>query len=109
MDIFQRVRKWLATSLDIREEIITPASTLGELFQYRTRPPSGASVRSSDSIVDSLSPDSLDIVELFMGMDEEFGIEIPDEESDSEHLPFDTSSTVLEIVLFIERHSSTQN
>lgn len=35
------------------------------------------------SFIDDLSADSLDIVELVMALEEEFGISIPDEEAES--------------------------
>ncbi len=39
-------------------------------------------VRSDASFIDDLGADSLDIVELVMAMEEEFDIEIPDEEAE---------------------------
>ena len=39
-------------------------------------------VKGSTSFVDDLGADSLDIVELVMAMEEEFNIEIPDEEAE---------------------------
>jgi len=42
----------------------------------------GNKVKSSASLVDDLGADSLDIVELVMAMEEEFGIEIPDEDAE---------------------------
>ncbi|MBY0384585.1 acyl carrier protein [bacterium] len=39
-------------------------------------------VRSEASFIDDLGADSLDIVELVMAMEEEFDIEIPDEEAE---------------------------
>ena len=40
-----------------------------------------AEVKPEKSFVDDLGADSLDIVELVMAMEEEFGFEIPDEEA----------------------------
>lgn len=39
-------------------------------------------VKSEASFIDDLGADSLDIVELVMAMEEEFDIEIPDEEAE---------------------------
>ncbi len=39
-------------------------------------------VRAEASFIDDLGADSLDIVELVMAMEEEFDIEIPDEEAE---------------------------
>ena len=41
-----------------------------------------AKVSLSSSLVDDLGADSLDIVELVMAMEEEFGMEIPDEDAE---------------------------
>jgi acyl carrier protein len=39
-------------------------------------------IKEDASFVDDLGADSLDLVELIMAMEEEFGIEIPDEDSE---------------------------
>ena len=39
-------------------------------------------VKGESSFIEDLGADSLDIVELVMKMEEEFGIEIPDEEAE---------------------------
>ena len=39
-------------------------------------------VTTAASLIDDLGADSLDVVELVMKMEEEFGIEIPDEEAE---------------------------
>lgn len=41
-----------------------------------------ADVLSNKSFIDDLGADSLDIVELIMAMEDEFGFEIPDEEAE---------------------------
>ncbi|HBQ20967.1 MAG: acyl carrier protein [Deltaproteobacteria bacterium GWA2_38_16] len=39
-------------------------------------------VKTNSSLIDDLGADSLDIVELVMAMEEEFGLEIPDEHAE---------------------------
>ncbi|TNF79216.1 MAG: acyl carrier protein [Acidobacteria bacterium] len=50
------------------------------------------------SFTDDLGADSLDIVELVMAFEEEFGIEIPDEEAEK-------ISKVEEAVAYIQQHA----
>lgn len=54
------------------------------------------------SFTDDLGADSLDIVELVMALEEEFSIEIPDEEAEN-------ISRVREAVDYIQKHSSSGN
>jgi acyl carrier protein len=54
------------------------------------------------SFTDDLGADSLDIVELVMAFEEEFGIEIPDEDAEK-------ISRVKEAVAYIEQHAGTKN
>ena len=60
MDIFERVKKIVCKQLDVEEEDVTPEA----------------------SFVDDLGADSLDTVELVMALEEEFGVEIPDEDAE---------------------------
>lgn len=55
-----------------------------------------AKINLETSFVDDLNLDSLDIVELMMKMEDEFGVEIPEE--DAEGL-----KTVKDIVLYLEK------
>jgi len=50
------------------------------------------------SFVDDLGADSLDTVELVMALEEEFGLEIPDEDAEK-------ISTVQDAIKYIEEHS----
>lgn len=54
-------------------------------------------VTSEASFVDDLGADSLDVVELVMAMEEEFGLEIPDEDAEK-------ITNVSEVVSYIEEH-----
>ncbi len=54
-------------------------------------------VKMEASFVDDLGADSLDIVELVMALEEEFDLEIPDEDAEK-------ISTVGEAVKYIQEH-----
>ena len=54
-------------------------------------------VTTEASFVDDLGADSLDTVELVMALEEEFGIEIPDEDAEK-------ISTVQDAITYIEEH-----
>ncbi len=60
MPTFDRVKKVVVEQLEVSEEEVTPTA----------------------SFVDDLGADSLDVVELVMGLEEEFDIEIPDEDAE---------------------------
>ena len=56
-----------------------------------------AEVTPEASFVDDLGADSLDTVELVMALEEEFGIEIPDEEAEK-------IATVKDAITYIKEH-----
>ena len=56
-----------------------------------------ASVTKEASFIDDLGADSLDIVELIMALEEEYDIEIPDEDAEK-------VSTVGDVVEYIKDH-----
>lgn len=58
-------------------------------------------VKLESSFIDDLGADSLDIVELIMALEEEFDMEIPDE--DAEKL-----STVNDVVEYIKSHQNQE-
>ena len=75
-NIEQRVKKIVAEQLGVNE----------------------ADVKSESSFVNDLGADSLDTVELVMALEEEFGIEIPDEDAEK-------ITRVKEAVDYIEKHA----
>ncbi len=73
MGVEERVKDIIAEQLGVKKEEIKPES----------------------SFIDDLGADSLDTVELVMALEEEFGIEIPDEDAEK-------MTTVGEAVKYIE-------
>jgi acyl carrier protein len=59
-------------------------------------------VKPEASFTDDLGADSLDIVELVMAFEEEFGIEIPDEDAEK-------IARVKQAVEYIEQHAGSKN
>ncbi|MBI5787640.1 MAG: acyl carrier protein [Candidatus Schekmanbacteria bacterium] len=60
---------------------------------------SDAEVTPEASFVDDLGADSLDTVELIMSFEEEFGLEIPDEEAEK-------ITTVKDAVAYVKEHAA---
>ncbi|MDA2916265.1 acyl carrier protein [Nitrospinae bacterium AH_259_B05_G02_I21] len=60
MPLEKRVKEIIVEQLDVEEEQVTPEA----------------------SFIDDLGADSLDTVELIMAIEEEFDVEIPDEEAE---------------------------
>lgn len=60
MSTFERVKKVVVEQLDVAEDEVTPQA----------------------SFIDDLGADSLDVVELVMGLEEEFDVNIPDEDAE---------------------------
>jgi acyl carrier protein len=75
-NIEQRVKKIIAEQLGVNE----------------------AEIKNESSFVDDLGADSLDTVELVMAFEEEFGIEIPDEDAEK-------ITRVKEAIDYIESHA----
>ena len=74
--VLEKVKKILVDQLDVDESAISMES----------------------SIIDDLGADSLDVVDMVMSLEEEFDVEIPDDEIES-------MKTVGDIVKFIEAKS----
>ena len=78
MDTFDRVKKVLVEQLDVSEDEVTAPA----------------------SIVDDLGADSLDVVEIIMGLEEEFDVEIPDEDAEK-------ITTVQQIIDYVEEKAKS--
>jgi acyl carrier protein len=74
--VADRVKKIIVDQLGVEEDLVTAEA----------------------SFVDDLGADSLDTVELVMALEEEFGIEIPDEDAEK-------ITKVKEAVSYIEKHA----
>lgn len=79
MAVMDRVKTIIAEQLGVKPEEVTPQA----------------------SFVDDLGADSLDTVELVMALEEEFGIEIPDEDAEK-------MTTVGEAIKYIEEKSASK-
>ncbi len=75
MTVFEQLQAIIADQLELDAETITPDS----------------------NILDDLGADSLDVVDLIMSVEDEFGIEVPDE-------ALENIRTVEEMVKYIEDH-----
>ena len=74
--IFEKVREIIADKLSLEED----------------------EIKMESSFVDDLGADSLDLVELVMALEDEFDMEIPDEEVEK-------VTTVSDVVEYIKTHS----
>ncbi len=77
MDTFEKISAMLAEQLSIDEDKITMES----------------------DILDDFDADSLDIVDMIMNLEDEFGVEVPDEEVEN-------LRTVGDVVRYIDENSS---
>ncbi|MGN0687280.1 MAG: acyl carrier protein [Oscillospiraceae bacterium] len=73
--IFEKVKKLIAEQLDVEE----------------------ASIQETSSITDDLGADSLDVVDLVMSIEDEFDVEIPEDQVEN-------IKTVGDIVKYIEEN-----
>ncbi|MEK6564065.1 MAG: acyl carrier protein [Candidatus Omnitrophota bacterium] len=78
MAVADKVKSIIAEQLGVKPEEVTPAA----------------------SFIDDLGADSLDTVELVMALEEEFGIEIPDEDAEK-------MTTVGDAMKYIEEKANT--
>ena len=74
MDIFEKVKELIAEQLDVEDK---------------------DSIAMESSITDDLGADSLDVVDLVMALEDEFGVEIPEDQVEN-------IKTVGDIVKYIE-------
>ena len=75
MSTFEKVKNVVVEQLGVKESEVTPKS----------------------NFVEDLGADSLDTVELVMALEEEFGIEIPDEDAEN-------AKTVGDVIGYINKH-----
>ena len=75
MTIAEKVKKMIVEQLGVNEPEVTPEA----------------------KFIDDLGADSLDIVELVMALEDEYGIEIPDEDAEK-------IETVGDAIRYIEEH-----
>ena len=73
--VFEKVREILMEQLDVEEDAVTMEA----------------------NIVDDLKADSLDLVDLLMALEDEFDVEVPDEEVEN-------IKTVRDLVHYVEAH-----
>lgn len=71
--VFEKVKEMLCEQLDVEEDKVTPEA----------------------SIIEDLGADSLDVVDMVMSLEEEFDVEIPDEDVEG-------MKTVGDVVKYIE-------
>ncbi len=76
MAVVEKVKSIIAEQLGVKQEEVTPGA----------------------SFIDDLGADSLDTVELVMALEEEFGVEIPDEDAEK-------IATVGDAIKYIEEKS----
>ncbi|MBR2671923.1 MAG: acyl carrier protein [Oscillospiraceae bacterium] len=77
--VFDTVKTILAEQLDANEDDITLET----------------------SVIDDLGADSLDVVDIIMSLEEEFDLEVPDED-------IETIKTVGDLVKYIEDHTDSE-
>ena len=76
MDVFERIREIICDQLDLEEDKVTMDSDIMEDFEA----------------------DSLDVVDLVMSIEDEFGLEVPDDQ-------IENFRTVGDVVRYIEENS----
>lgn len=75
-------------------------STIQKMIANQLSISDPSSITLETNLLDDLDADSLDAVEIIMAIEDEFGIEIPDETAES-------LKTIGEIVEYVEEHRST--
>ncbi len=76
MSVLEKIQNIVSEQLDVSKEMVTPEA----------------------SFVDDLGADSLDLTELIMAMEDEFGVEIDDEQAQE-------LRTVQDVINYIESNS----
>ena len=98
MEEFEKVKAVIVDQLSVDEDEVTMESSFVDDYSIVTSSSSTHDDSIESSFVDDLGADSLDVVELIMGLETAFDIEIPDEEAEK-------ISTVGDAVEYIKSHS----
>ena len=102
MAVADKVKSIIVEQLGVDEEEVTPdASFVDDAQVVEQLGVVEEEVTPDASFVDDLGADSLDTVELVMAFEEEFGIEIPDEDAEK-------ITRVKEAVEYIESHAKAK-
>ena len=96
MTTFERVRKLLVETLAVAPDEVTPQTKISGLIGQRLEDQN----TPQPTFIDDLGADSLDMVEIIMALEEEFGLEVSDEAA--EHLK---TATVQQVAEYIDRQS----
>jgi acyl carrier protein len=105
MNNFEQVRQILAETIGIPQSAVKPESSILRLISMKPERP--APLLPTTSSVDRISPDSLDLVELTLALEEGFDIEVSDSEGEAFILSLaNPETTVQDLVRFIDERRS---
>lgn len=93
MPFFDKFKKKEEISQERREELLTKIIPVFE----KTLEIDKDKIKPESKIIEDLGADSLDTVELVMALEEEFNIEIPDEDAEK-------MSTIEDVIVYLDKH-----
>lgn len=93
MPFFDKFKKKEEISQERREELLTKIIPVFE----KTLEIDKDKIKPESKIIEDLGADSLDTVELVMALEEEFNIEIPDEDAEK-------MSTIEDVIIYLDKH-----